>query len=345
MIVDCIKTAFYHPVLLVLFTATLAACQPREDKDFRAFTNAMGQAHDYGAETSNFQLLQEPLRPLPESLPIDEDKAALGKRLFHEVRLSADNSISCASCHDLAAGGDDGRKVSTGVGGATGVINAPTVLNSGLNFAQFWNGRARDLKEQAAGPVLNPVEMASSWPEVIGKLSTDPVYEKQFSALYRDGITADNITDALAEFERSLITPSPFDQFLRGNQGAISAQARSGYEKFKRYGCASCHQGVNVGGNMYQKFGALVAYYEDRSFNDADRGRAAVTSNRQDLHVFKVPSLRNVARTAPYFHDGSAENLEQAIHTMAALQLGRTLPDDDVADIKHFLTSLSGQLP
>jgi cytochrome c peroxidase len=290
------------------------------------------------------QVLNEPIQPLPEKLDLDAGKVSLGRALFHDKRLSKDNSISCASCHDLAKGGVDGRKSALGIKGQVGPINTPTVLNSGFNFRQFWNGRAATLEEQAAGPVHNPGEMGSNWQEVLGKLGQDAKVVGLFKSVYADGLQPRNIQDSIATFERSLVTPSRFDRYLRGETNAITEDERRGYQLFKNYGCVACHQGINVGGNMYQTFGVLGNYFKDRgNITDADLGRYAVTKNELDRYVFKVPSLRNVALTAPYFHDGSAPTLEAAVEIMFRYQLGRPAPAADKASIISFLKSLTGE--
>lgn len=287
----------------------------------------------------------EPIRPLPELEAIDPRKAALGERLFHDARLSADDSVSCATCHDLNHGGADGRKKPVGIQGAVGSVNTPTVFNSAYNFSQFWDGRALNLEEQAAGPVHNPKEMGSNWDQVTAKLNTDFEMKAKFRELYEDGITGGNIVDAIAAFERTLVTiDAPFDRYLRGEMDAISADAKRGYELFQSYGCASCHQGVNVGGNMYQTMGAMGDYFGDRGGEtESDQGRYKVTGRDEDRHVFKVPSLRMVAHTAPYFHDGQAKTLEEAIEYMAKYQLGRDIPKADMKPIVEFLRSLAGE--
>ncbi len=286
-----------------------------------------------------------PIAPLPPLENIDPEKAQLGETLFHDPRLSADDTVSCATCHDLSSGGADGLAKAIGIGGAEGPINTPTVYNSAYNFSQFWNGRAETLEEQAAGPVHNPVEMGANWDMVIPKLYADEDIRKTFEKLYPDGITADNIVHAIATFERTLVTVnSPFDQYLRGDKDAITAEAEQGYQLFQSYGCAACHQGVNVGGNMYQTMGAMGDYFGDRgNVDDSDMGRYTVTGREKDRHVFKVPSLRMVVHTAPYFHDGSAETLQDAIRNMAKYQLGREIADADVQKIIAFLASLAGE--
>lgn len=287
--------------------------------------------------------LVEPIQPLP-AVKLDQSKVELGRLLFHETRFSRDNTLSCASCHDLNQGGVDRQRVSTGVGGGKGGINSPTVLNSGFNFRQFWDGRAASLEEQADGPVHNSLELASNWPDIIKKLRQDPDYPRLFAALYPEGITSHAIKDAIVTFERSLVTPSRFDRYLRGDTKAITAQEQQGYALFKSYGCVACHQGVNIGGNMYQYFGVMGNYFQDRgNITPADYGRFNVTGKEEDRFLFKVPSLRNVALTPPYFHDGSAETLDAAVAVMAKYQLGRVLPDSDRALIVQFLQSLTGE--
>ena len=287
--------------------------------------------------------LDEPIKPVPQSLHQDPVRAELGRRLFNERRLSANNSVSCASCHDVVHGGGDARARSPGFQGKFGGVNAPSVLNAALNFRQFWDGRADTLEAQIDIVVQNPVEMGSSWREVLAKLAADPAYRRDFAAAYRDGLTAANVRDAIASYERTLITPnSRFDQYLRGDHNAITAAEKTGYAKFKQYGCVACHQGVNVGGNMFQKFGVMGDYFARRGKpTDADMGRYRVTRNPDDIHVFKVPSLRNVVRTAPYFHDGSAGTLEEAIDVMFKFQLGRPGTREDKAFIIQFLNTLS----
>lgn len=288
---------------------------------------------------------REPIKPIPRELKLDARKVALGKKLFHEPKLSKDDTISCASCHDLRKGGTDQRARSLGINGAEGAINAPTVFNSGFNFNQFWDGRAHSLEEQINGPVQAVAEMGSKWEDVVSKLRRDPDYVAAFKESYPGGIERANIADAIAEFERSLSTPdSRFDKYLRGDQAALTADEKSGYEKFKAYGCSSCHQGANAGGNMFEQLGAMADYFADRgNITKADYGRFNVTGKEEDRYVFKVPSLRNVARTAPYFHDGSTERLETAVAVMGKYQLGQPLSPEDISQIVQFLKTLTGE--
>ena len=287
----------------------------------------------------------EPIKPIPTNGVYDAGKVALGNRLFHDTQLSKDGSMSCASCHDLASGGDDGRRVSVGIDEAEGPINAPTVFNAGFNFRQFWDGRAETLENQIDGPVQSAVEMASLWPDVVSKLYQDETYPALFGEIYPDGITRTNVKDAVAEFMRSLTTPnSPFDRWLGGEDGALNAEQKRGYSLFKSYGCVSCHQGAAVGGNMFQVFGVLNEYFKRRgNITDADRGRYNVTGNDADMHAFKVPSLRMAAHTAPYLHDGSAATLRDAVDIMFEFQLGREAPDEDKEAIVAFIETLAGE--
>lgn len=307
-------------------------------------TNAVA-TEKAGANTMVMAKGREPIRPIPLTLPLDSEKVALGHRLFGEPMLSHDNTVSCASCHNLKSGGVDHRVHSVGVNLAEGVINAPTVFNTGLHFKQFWDGRADTLEDQVDGPTQADNEMGSTWPEILAKLEHSSNYAVAFQKIYPDGLQRKNVKNALAEFERSLITPnSPFDRYLRGDATAITAEEKEGYTKFKSYGCITCHQGVDVGGNMFQPLGVLGDYFGDRgNVTKADLGRFNVTGNEEDKYTFKVPSLRNIALTAPYFHDGSAKTLEQAVTIMAKYQLGRELPPKDLAEIVLFLKTLTGE--
>lgn len=290
----------------------------------------------------------QPITPLPARLQLDARKVALGRRLFHDRRLSRDDTVSCASCHLMSRGGADARALAVGIDGKTNTVNTPTVLNSGFNASQFWDGRAGSLEEQAAGPVHNPVEMASKWHEVITKLRRDAEYPRAFAEIWPDGITAANIQSALADFERGLITPdAPFDRYLRGETQALSPLAQRGWALFRDLGCIACHQGVNVGGNMYANLGVMGDYFADRDkpVLKSDLGRFNVTGREEDRHMFKVPGLRNVERTAPYFHDGSVATLGEAVDLMARYQLGIRLEPEQREALLAFLASLNGTLP
>ncbi len=288
---------------------------------------------------------QEPISPLPQTISTLKANSELGERLFNDPLLSHDKTIACANCHSLTLGGSDRRRFSLGVGGVLGQINSPTIFNQTFNFAYFWDGRATTLDEQTTGPITNPAEMASSWPEVVERLRAQPEYRAQFAAIYPEGITESSIKNAIASYENTLITPNaPFDRYLRGDHAAIDGHAQKGYALFKAYGCASCHQGVNIGGNMFQRFGLMGDYFGDRGkITKADLGRYNVTGKDEDRHVFRVPSLRNVALTPPYFHDGSVDRLDEAVGVMARYQLGREISDEDKRLIVAFLETLNGQ--
>jgi cytochrome c peroxidase len=285
-----------------------------------------------------------PIAPLEAAKNLDPARLELGRQLFADVRLSGNGKLACATCHDLARGGVDGKPHSLGVGGEPLAVNTPSVFNASLNFRQFWDGRALTLEAQIDGPLLNPAEMGSSWPRVLDTLGQDRELAGRFARSYPQGLTPANVKDALATFERSLITPnSPFDRYLSGDSGALSSDARHGYELFTTYGCSSCHQGRGVGGNMFQKLGIMADYFAARGNETAaDLGRFNVTHDEADRHVFKVPSLRNVALTAPYLHDGSVPTLPDAVRTMARFQLGRDLSDGEVHALGAFLESLTG---
>lgn len=302
-------------------------------------------AETLAADSKGSGRCNEPIKPIPNDAHFDAREVALGQTLFHDTRLSGDNSISCATCHDLKRGGADGLPHSQGFNGVEGPINAPSVFNCSLNFRQFWDGRTSTLEDQVDGPLQAPAEMNSSWPAVIAKLKADSTYVERFRASYSDGIQVHNIKHAIATFERSLLTPnSPFDKYLRGNDAALTPDEKEGYRKFKAYGCASCHQGMNVGGNMFETLGAMADYFGARGHvTKADLGRFNVTGREEDRYVFKVPSLRNVALTAPYFHDGSMARLEDAVTAMGKYQLGEALPETDVNQIVQFLKTLTGE--
>ncbi len=289
----------------------------------------------------------EPVRPIDLTAEVDQEKVALGFALFYDTRLSVDNTVSCASCHDLSTAGVDNHQYSHGVDDQVGGVNAPTVYNAVYNFVQFWDGRAKTLADQAAGPPLNPIEMAStSFDEIIAKLQADKPFAKAFTAVYPDGLTEANITDAIEEFERTLITPnSRFDKWLRGDNEAITADELAGYELFKKYDCATCHVGPNLGGQSYELMGLRRHYFADRGLELTveDNGRFKETQLERDRHRFKVPGLRNVEHTWPYYHDGTRETLEDAVRDMGIYQSGVELTSLEVDQITSFLKTLTGE--
>lgn len=284
----------------------------------------------------------EPISPIPQLIPYDKLKASIGEKLFFDPILSKNQTVSCASCHNFTYGGADSLARSIGMNGQTGRMNSPTVLNSAFNFAQFWNGRAKNLAEQASGPIHNPVEMGSSRSLIEQRINQKNEYKKAFSKIIGNRpINLDDIIEAIAEYEKTLITPNAkFDLYLQGKMKLDPAETR-GYALFKRLGCASCHNGVNVGSNSYQKFGVIVPIERHPHTDD----RFEITHRDYDKNVFKVPTLRNIALTAPYFHDGRAATLQEAIRIMSRHNLGVNLSDSDVNDLVSFLYTLTGTIP
>lgn len=285
----------------------------------------------------------EPIQPIQEAEITEPAKVELGKKLFFDPRLSRSGFISCNSCHNLSTGGSDNLPTSIGHNWAEGPINSPTVLNSSLNVAQFWDGRAANLQEQAGGPISNPMEMASTHVLALDVISSIPQYLQEFDEIYgTKEITIDNVTDAIAVFEETLVTPnSRFDQWLKGDDNALSEQELAGYQTFKDIGCVACHNGPAAGGTSFQRMGIVQPY---ETTNPAE-GRSAVTGQDSDRFNFKVPTLRNVELTYPYFHDGAYWELEAAVDVMGRLQLGRKLNEGEIDGIVAFLKTLTGDQP
>jgi len=298
------------------------------------------------AATTGLALAQampnEPIRPLPTASGADPARAALGRILFHDVRLSRDKTQSCASCHRAAHGGADSAALSSGPGGILTEFNTPTVFNSALNLRQMWSGRysgVDGLLEHVLGPATDG---NGNWSLVAARLVGDDEMSARFQHTVGGDISANGVKDALSHYLRSLQTPSRFDRYLRGEREAISAEEKTGYAKFKSYGCVACHQGINVGGNMYQKLGALRELApEVRSAGTL--GRYAITRREADRYMVRVPSLRNVALSAPYLHNGSVATLEEVVDAMFKYQLGRRAPAQDREQIVRFLHTLSGE--
>jgi len=330
-----ISPAQYAVILLFVFAGAVMAIM-----DFWARKEAVKGPN---APENAVRVTNQPITPIPLAIKLDARKVLLGERLYHDSRLSGDNTISCASCHDLKKGGTDRAKDSTGINRNLGPINSPTTYNSGFFFSQFWDGRAADLVEQAAGPVNNPKEMGSNWAEVVSKLSKDPSYTRAFAEVYANGVRGATICDAIAEYEKSLITPdSRFDRFLNGDNQALNADEKEGWRLFKEFGCISCHQGVGIGGNMYQTLGVMENYFDHRVPTKVDQGRFNVTGQAWNRYQFKVPSLRNIEKTFPYLHDGSAATLKDVLQVMWKNQLGRSISDDESSKIVKFLKTLTG---
>ncbi|MBX7259389.1 MAG: cytochrome-c peroxidase [Candidatus Hydrogenedentes bacterium] len=296
-----------------------------------------------GLASSGFE--NEAVQPIPQSIELDQAKVALGDRIYHDKRLSKDDTLACASCHAIDKGGTDQAQYSTGVGGQLGGINAPTTFNSGYCFVQFWDGRAATLEEQANGPVNNPIEMASNWDEVFGKLSQDADFMAAYTAVYPDGLSKEHMVDAIAVFERSLITPnSKFDKYLMGDASALTDDEKKGYQLFKDFDCATCHVGKAMGAQSFEKMGRKGDYFVKRGNpTDADKGRFNVTKNEADMNKFKVPTLRNIAKTMPYLHDGTTSDLAQVVRIMADNQVGKPIDDAQTKLIVAFLNTLTGE--
>jgi len=273
---------------------------------------------------------------------VDLNKALLGKKLFMDPQLSHDNTISCASCHHLDKGGDDNRQFSVGVNNKMGNINSPTVFNSKYNFVQFWDGRAKDLEEQVLVPLHNPDEMNSNIQEVVEKLKKSQEYKNLFQKVYNDTIKEEYVIDAIVEFEKALITPnSKFDRYLKGEVNILSHVEKEGFELFKSYGCISCHNGVNIGGNLFQRVGIVKQIkYENKYL-----GRYNVTKDEEDKYFYKVPTLRNIELTAPYLHSGEIKTLREAVTFMMEYQIGVTPNAAEVNHIMAFLRTLTGNRP
>ncbi|BAL93720.1 cytochrome-c peroxidase [Rubrivivax gelatinosus] len=286
---------------------------------------------------------QEPIQPIVPPQQVNLGMVELGKKLYFDPRLSKSGFISCNSCHNLSMGGTDNIPTSIGDRWQQGPINAPTVLNSSLNVAQFWDGRAADLKAQAGGPIANPGEMAFTHTLALGVLESIPAYQREFKQVFgKDKIDIDQVTTAIAEFEKTLVTPnSRFDQWLLGKKDALSADEQAGYKLFKESGCVGCHNGPAVGGNSFQKMGVVAPYQA----SSPAQGRVAVTGKDADRFNFKVPTLRNVEMTYPYFHDGAANTLTEAVDVMGRLQLGKKFTPDENAKIVSFLKTLTGDQP
>lgn len=290
------------------------------------------------------QAERDPLfKPIEAITPKDPAKVELGKKLYFDPRLSKSGAISCNSCHNLSMGGTDNLTSSIGHKWQEGPINSPTVLNSSMNIAQFWDGRAKDLREQAGGPIANPMEMASTHEHAIAVLSSMPQYRDEFKAVFgKDAIDIEQVTEAIAAFEETLITPdAKFDKWLKGDDSALNEVEMKGYQLFKSSGCVACHNGVAIGGNSFQKMGVVEPYKTD---NTAE-GVAGLTKKDEDRFKFKVPTLRNVELTYPYFHDGAAQTLEEAVTIMGKLQLGKSFTDEEVGQLVAFLKTLTGKQP
>ena len=323
--------------------STAAVSAPQNSADISAEDKAL------------LERAQATFKPLPDLAemqkvrPFTEEQVKLGQQLWYENRLSKGNTVSCNSCHNLATAGVDNMPTSAGHKSQFGARNPPTALNAALLGSQFWDGRAADVEEQAGGPLLNPVEMANATEaDAAAKIAGIPEYQEKFKAAFpEDGaVSFKNITTALGAFERTLLTPTRWDDYLKGNVSALSEQERKGVRAFMDNGCIACHNGVNLGGTMFQKFGLVDGpYWKHIDDPKHDKGRADVTKKAEDEFFFRVPGLRNVERTYPYFHNGSVWELDKAVNIMAKAQLGKTLAPEDTENIVAFLKALSGNVP
>ena len=291
--------------------------------------------------------IQEPIYPIPQSTATNPNKLALGSQLFNDTRLTTDGTHSCASCHHLDSGGDDGLRVSNPVGQLAAAVNTPTIFNAQYNFRLNWDGSAANLSQQLDMEIqrINSQNNKTGWDELLARFNQDSQLVNSFNAVYKEkSITRESFTDALVVYLESLNTPNArFDKYLRGDENAIDEQEKRGYALFKEYGCISCHQGINIGGNLYQRFGIFYDYFRSRGdIQQADYGRMNVTGESTDMHVFKVPSLRNIELTAPYLHDGRIKSLHEAVTIMGRTQLGLEIEEDDKAYIVKFLKTLTG---
>lgn len=304
------------------------------------------RANHYATKLATPERANEPLQPLPSSIPFDAKKAVLGQKLFNDKRFSADNTIGCVGCHGLDKAGTDNSRFAEGIRKQFGDINAPTVFNAAFNVKQFWDGRAADLQEQAGGPPFNPIEMGSKdWKEITDKLEQDAALTAEFKLVYPDGWSDKNITEAIAEYEKTLITPnSRFDQWLMGKNDALSAQEVEGYQRFKSYRCASCHVGKSVGGQSFEYMDLKADYFAQRGNPlGSDKGLKAFTGKDEDLHRFKVPNLRNIELTGPYLHDGTVVTLDESVRVMGVYLSGMDVPQADRDLIVAFLRTLTGE--
>lgn len=287
----------------------------------------------------------EPIAPIPEVIEVDQARVRLGEKLFFDTRLSANNTISCASCHQLDSGGDDNIAMGILISADQYVHNTPSIFNALYNFRQNWDGSAETLHQQIDMAVESRHKLNNKWVIIINRLAMDNEFKNNFDTSYPGGITKENIIDAIVEFEKTLVTPnSRFDRYLRNEDKSLTKEEIKGYLLFKELGCISCHQGINIGGNLFQKFGLFYDYISERGdIKKPDYGKFNNSNREMDKFVFKVPSLRNVAATAPYLHDGSAETIEDAIGIMGITQIGRTLTKNEIALIKSFLNTLTGE--
>jgi len=345
-----IRLALWIPTVLLLLVISCTTKNARESTSESSQTTSENSAL--------VQQANKLLAPIPDEVPnpnnkLNQAKIELGKKLYYDTRLSRSNTISCNSCHNLATYGVDNNPTSMGHGWQLGPRNAPTVLNAALHISQFWDGRAKDVEEQAKGPIMNPIEMGgedqSHHDLALRRIASINEYVQEFHKAFPDSseeVTLNKIADAIGAFERTLTTPSPFDQFLKGNTNALTDAQKKGLQTFLDAGCTTCHNGAAVGGGMYQKFGLVQGpYWKYTGSSTHDPGRSKITENNSDQYFFKVPSLRNIEHTYPYFHDGSVWSLREAVQIMGEAQLGKNFSQEQTDEIVTFLQSLTGEVP
>ncbi len=341
------KLSFLTLIILVLFSCQNENKKEVKKEEVKQETKANEFAElDKQARTIFGVLDKEAVNP---KNPITPEKVALGKKLYFDKLLSLDKVQSCNTCHNVETYGVDNKQFSIGDKGKPGGRNSPTTFNAAFHIAQFWDGREPDVEAQAGGPMLNPVEMAMpNEKEVIKRLSSDKEYKEMFDKAFpndKQKISFENVKKAIGAFERKLVTPSKFDKYIAGDDNALSPEEKKGLQTFINSGCISCHSGKLLGGNMFQKFGLFGNYWELTQSKKIDNGKFDITKKEEDKYVFKVPSLRNIEKTYPYFHDGSVTNLEDAVKIMAKLQNNKDLTDTQVKEIVTFLKTLTGEKP
>jgi cytochrome c peroxidase len=336
-------------IFIISLTLILLSCSNEQDKKVPKYKQSRYQVSK--DEAKLWLLASRVFKPLPE-VKIDSSEQALakfrlGKMLYYEPGLSKNGNISCNSCHSINKFGVDNEPTSPGTDGVRGGRNSPTTLNAALHFVQFWDGRAKDVEEQAQGPILNPIEMgcpSKDW--VINKVASNPLYTNLYKVAYpNQKMTYENLTASIGFFERHLITPSRFDAFLNNDFEALNEKEKKGLKLFLENGCQSCHMGVALGGSMYEKIGKYDNYWKYTNSKNIDAGVYELTKKENDKYKFKVPSLRNIAKTYPYFHDGSVNKLSESVRIMAKLQLNKDLSNDEIDAIVAFLESLTGDIP
>lgn len=346
---------FLKHIRLVVLLGLVAACQQKTEQQVLQEKRAYKQAQKAEAiDAWIFAQAPKYFGSLPAEAsnpdnPCTEPRVALGKQLYFDTRLSKNGTISCNSCHNLATFGVDNESTSTGDTGKKGERNSPTVLNAALHSFQFWDGRAKNVEEQAGMPILNPIEMGIPHPDfLMNRLSEVPGYQEAFKNAFpqeSNPFTYSNLAKAIGAFERTLVTPSRYDQYMSGDLKALTTDEKQGLKLFIQTGCIQCHVGPSFGGSMYQKFGVHGNYWEATGSKSIDKGLADQSGKPEDAFRFKVPGLRNIEKTWPYFHDGSVRDLEEAVRIMTTLQLNKALTKEETTQMVAFLKSLTADIP